>query len=100
MTAMLELPGVKKSDLKINLSVCPYSRVRQVTISGRINPMMSSVSGYAVRERKFGEYRRVVVVPPDTKPGDIEIVMEDGILILRIPCGTPIPYEPPQELAL
>ena len=33
--AMLELPGLKKSDLKITLSRCPYTCVKQLTVSGK-----------------------------------------------------------------
>ncbi|OBZ77519.1 hypothetical protein A0H81_02570 [Grifola frondosa] len=40
MTAMLELPGVKKADLQLTMSVCPYSRVRQLTVSGTSRPAL------------------------------------------------------------
>ncbi|KAH8101889.1 hypothetical protein BXZ70DRAFT_1007128 [Cristinia sonorae] len=99
MTAMLELPGLKKSDLKISMSVCPYSRVRQVTISGRSFPRFAD-SGYTVKERRFGAFSRTVVVPPDTKPGDVEAIMEDGILLLRVPGGSPAQHEYQQEIAI
>ena len=66
MTAMFELPGVKRSDLRVTMSVCPFSRVRQVSISGMSRSMLP-LQGHSVRERKFGEFFRTMVVPPETK---------------------------------
>lgn len=66
VTAMLELPGVKKSSLRLNLHTCPYSRVRQISVSGKAVPVFSE-EGFTVRERKFGEFMRTLVVPPETK---------------------------------
>ena len=66
MTVMLELPGLKKSDIHIVMNVCPYSRVRQLTISGRSrSPLPPGV--YQVQERKFGDFSRVVALPMDSK---------------------------------
>ena len=66
MTAMFELPGVKRSDLRVTMSVCPFSRVRQVTVSGLARAVLP-VQGHSVRERKFGEFFRTLPVPPDTR---------------------------------
>ncbi|KAL4251986.1 small heat shock protein (HSP20) family protein [Abortiporus biennis] len=100
MTAMFELPGMKKSDLKLTMSVCPYSRVRQLTISGQSHPILPNTSGYTVQERKFGIFARTVVVPLETRPGDVDVQMEDGILILRIPGGVPAAREEPYDIAI
>ncbi len=66
MTAMFELPGVQRSDLRITMSVCPFSRVRQVSISG-ISRVVLPLQGHSVRERKFGEFFRTLAIPPETK---------------------------------
>ena len=66
MTVMLELPGLKKSDIRIVMNVCPYSRVRQLTISGRSRSPLPAGT-FTVQERKFGDFSRVVPVPSDTK---------------------------------
>ena len=66
MTAMLELPGLKKSDMRIVMNVCPYSRARQLTISGRSRSSLPP-GVYAVQERKFGDFSRVIPLPIDTK---------------------------------
>ena len=68
---MLELPGVKKADVRATLSTCHYNGVRQITVSGHTNPVfpMSSETGgdLTVRERKFGEFTRTFPVPVDIK---------------------------------
>ncbi|KDQ60016.1 hypothetical protein JAAARDRAFT_174038 [Jaapia argillacea MUCL 33604] len=99
MTAMFELPGVKKSDLRITLSMCPYSRVRQLTVSGKALPL-SLARLFTVRERKYGEFSRTLVVPPDTKAEDVTADMEDGILILKVPGGTRTDPIDPQEIVI
>lgn len=68
MTAMLELPGLKKTDLRFTLSVCPYSRVKQLSISGVSRPVLPEV-GHTIHERNFGEFTRTLVVPPETQVG-------------------------------
>ena len=65
MKAMLELPGLKKSDLKIILSRCPYTCVKQLTIAGKSKPVFPDV-GLAVKERRFGKFYRTMAVPSDT----------------------------------
>ena len=76
LTAMLELPGVKKSEVRVTLSTCYYNRVKQVTVYGRTRPVFP-VSGFpegidgppdlTVRERKFGDFSRTFAVPSETK---------------------------------
>ena len=65
MKAMLELPGLRKNDLKITLSSCPYTCVKQLTVSGKSKPVFPDV-GLAVKERRFGKFYRTMAVPSDT----------------------------------
>jgi HSP20 family molecular chaperone IbpA len=67
LSAMLELPGMKKSDLSIKLNTCFYNRVRQVTVSGSSRSVFPDDGGFAVRERKHGDFSRTFPVPSDTK---------------------------------
>ncbi|KAF6757630.1 hypothetical protein DFP72DRAFT_1065418 [Ephemerocybe angulata] len=126
LTAVLEVPGVKREGLSVRLSTCAYNRVRQITVSGVVQPPFgfpfpgSSLSqlpisgsqmplssqhltptptGAAgafeipsapcVRERKYGLCQRVIPVPTELKLDDIEAHLEDGVLLLRFPCGAP-----------
>lgn len=79
ITAMLEVPGVKKADLSVTLSTCVYNRVKQVTIAGNSKPTFPE-SGYAVRERKFGDFQRTLAVPPDTTVRSAYVSNTLGIL--------------------
>lgn len=116
--AMFELPGVKRSDLRVTMGVCPFSRVRQINIVGISRPQLPS-QGHGVRERKFGQFMRTLPVPPETKvrthlvsqsrpaplicrrqPEDVTITLEDGILTLKIPGGAPAQVEEPQEIPI
>nr|VWO95779.1 Xyloglucan-specific endo-beta-1,4-glucanase 1 (EC (Glycoside hydrolase family 12 protein XEG1) (GH12 protein XEG1) [Ganoderma boninense] len=99
ITAMFELPGVKRTDLRITMSVCPFSRVRQVTVAG-VSRGTLPVQGHQVRERKFGEFFRTLAVPPETKPEDVSVLLEDGILTLKIPGGAPAHMEQPQDIPI
>lgn len=90
---MFELPGVKKSDLKIELSRS-QNGVKQVSITGESR--QSLPDGLIVlKERKYGKFRRILPVRHDTKKEDISATLEDGVLILRIHLGPPL--EPEQE---
>lgn len=105
---MLELPGVKKSQVRVILSTCYYNRVKQVTVYGRTRPVFPVVgfppeegegpSDLTVRERKFGEFSRTFAVPGETKREDIDASMVDGILTLKIPCGMPAEADDAQDV--
>ncbi|KAI8986675.1 hypothetical protein BD414DRAFT_415822 [Trametes punicea] len=99
IVAVFELPGVKRSDLRITMSVCPFTRVRQLNIAGISRPLLP-LQGHDVRERKYGQFLRTLAVPPETKPEDVKMTLEDGILTLKIPGGTPAQAEQPQEIAI
>lgn len=64
-TALFELPGVKKTDLKIELSTC-QNGVTQLSISGEVRrPLSDGIT--VLKERKYGKFRRVLPVRHDTK---------------------------------
>ncbi|KAJ6500753.1 hypothetical protein C8R45DRAFT_979014 [Mycena sanguinolenta] len=128
LTALLELPGVKKPDLRITLATTLFNRVRQVTVNGHSRPPLSSSP--TLRERKYGRFARAFPVPADTKvrfaprrpvisdpfcfrvrtnvltpvlhcqPDDIDAAMEDGVLVLKIACGLPAPSADEHEIPI
>ncbi|KAF8621335.1 hypothetical protein AX15_007870 [Amanita polypyramis BW_CC] len=89
-TALLELPGVRRDEVRVTLSSCRYNGVKQVTIAGRTrDPFITSSEGgqglgKVVKERRYGRFIRTFAVSPDTKSEDIDVSMEDGILTLKI----------------
>ncbi|KAI0062616.1 hypothetical protein BV25DRAFT_1803596 [Artomyces pyxidatus] len=105
MTAMLELPGVKRGDLNIALVTEPYSKLRQVVVSGTSRPVFGEHEqeerdgrARAVHERRFGDFMRRYTVPFTTQAHDIGAQMQDGILILSIFLGPSISIDPPQTI--
>ncbi|KAJ7019726.1 hypothetical protein C8F04DRAFT_975315, partial [Mycena alexandri] len=103
LTALLELPGMKRRDLRITLATTPFNRVRQVTVSGTLastSIVVARTLGPVLRERKYGSFTRAFAVPAETKPDDIDAVMEDGILILKIQCGLPAASADEREIPI
>ncbi|KAJ7108926.1 hypothetical protein C8R43DRAFT_184059 [Mycena crocata] len=88
LTALLELPGMKRRDLSITLATTPFNRLRHVTVSGSARAPFAP-EGPVLRERKYGRFTRAFPVPADTTVDDIDAAMEDGLLILKIACGLP-----------
>jgi HSP20 family protein len=77
-----ELPGVKREDVEITL------HERALSISGeRRAEEQRKGSGYYVRERRHGSYRRTLVLPHDVEEGMISVRFEDGVLEVRVPGG-------------
>jgi len=74
-----ELPGVKPDDVDITLS-------RGVlTISGqRKAEQEQQGQGYYVRERRYGSFRRSLVLPEGIDESKIDARYENGVLELRI----------------
>jgi len=72
---VLELPGVDKKDIKISLVTARHNRIRYLKVRGILEsplpvPTAEALSLYpelCKRERKFGEFSRTFVVPPDLK---------------------------------
>ncbi|KAJ7669376.1 hypothetical protein DFH06DRAFT_981811 [Mycena polygramma] len=103
-TALLELPGMKKSDLRITLATTPFNRVRQLIVSGTSRapfpPGSGAASGPVLRERKYGRFARAFPVPADTKPEDVDAAMEDGVLRVKVSCGVPAASADEREIPI
>lgn len=67
VVAMFELPGVKKADIRISLATCPFSRAKQLTVSGSSRCALATERGHTVLERKFGDFAKSICVPPETQ---------------------------------
>ena len=77
-----ELPGVKREDVEITL------HERALTISGeRRAEEHREGSGYYVRERRHGSFRRTLVLPHDVEEGEISARFENGVLEVRVAGG-------------
>ncbi len=79
-TIHLDLPGVKKEDVKIS-----YSE-GQLSISGeRKQEKVSGDSKYHRLERAFGKYFRSFALPSKIREDKIEAEFKDGQLIITVP---------------
>ena len=77
-----ELPGVKREDMEITF----HERV--LTVSGeRRAEEQKAGSGYYVRERRHGLFRRSLVLPHNVQEDRISARFEDGVLEVRVPGG-------------
>ncbi|KIP11875.1 hypothetical protein PHLGIDRAFT_98977 [Phlebiopsis gigantea 11061_1 CR5-6] len=93
IVATLELPGVKKEAVRIQLSTCPHVGVPVLVV--RCQTYSSVPDGvHAVKERRTGRCLRTINVPIGTKKEDVSAHMEDGLLTIRVPSLTPKYQEP------
>jgi HSP20 family protein len=74
-----ELPGVKQDDVEITF----HNGV--LTISGeRRAEEQKEGSGYYVRERRYGSFRRSMTLPQGTDESHINARFDDGVLEVRV----------------
>ncbi|PFH49084.1 hypothetical protein AMATHDRAFT_148491 [Amanita thiersii Skay4041] len=84
VTAVLELPGLAKENVNIEV------HNGRLTISGETKSSAErGDSGYAVRERSFGKFSRTINLPQGIKDNEIKASMEHGILTVTFPKTTP-----------
>ncbi|KAJ3570597.1 hypothetical protein NP233_g4297 [Leucocoprinus birnbaumii] len=84
VTAVLELPGAKKSDVQLDV------HDGQLTISAETKYSTDhDENGYAVRERRVGKFSRSLRLPLGTKDSDIKASMVDGVLTVSFPKRSP-----------
>ncbi|KAF7291937.1 hypothetical protein MIND_01219200 [Mycena indigotica] len=71
LTAMLEVPGIKRQDIRITIGTTLFNRLRQVTVHGSSRacfpPPIHRANTAALRERKYGKFSRAFPVPEDTR---------------------------------
>ncbi|MES3628588.1 MAG: Hsp20/alpha crystallin family protein [Longimonas sp.] len=76
----LDLPGMSKDDLKINM------QERQLTVSGERRHEARNEDDEFVRvERAFGHFHRSFTLPQSIQEDNIEAAYEDGVLKITVP---------------
>ncbi|RSH80150.1 hypothetical protein EHS25_007255 [Saitozyma podzolica] len=82
VTVLAELPGVKKEDVKVDLT-----QDGRLTISGTTHEEKEyeDEANVTHRERSFGTFSRSVSVPSGIKPTEIKASMDHGLLKVILP---------------
>jgi HSP20 family protein len=82
----LELPGIHKENLDINLTG------KRLIITG-IREMVPAIEGeaYLVRERVYGKFVRTVQLPTAVAEKKVNAEYRDGVLEIHVPKETPAP---------
>ncbi|KAG5725186.1 Heat shock protein 16 [Termitomyces sp. T112] len=80
VTATLELPGLKKEDVSIDI------HNSRLTISGESKLSTEhNERGYAIHERRFGRFSRTLQLPQGIEEEDIKAKLDDGVLSISFP---------------
>ena len=93
-TATLELPGVKKSQIKLSTAAHPRTNALLLIVRGHSRPLLpngvhvpdgstlwntgydaNQRKGFLIRERKCGAFIRRLVLPPGTKVSATKILL-------------------------
>ncbi|KAF9064563.1 hypothetical protein BDP27DRAFT_1367065 [Rhodocollybia butyracea] len=120
LKASIELPGVCKDNLHVTLVDSAINHVRNLSIWGFLLPPYSPISGvtsaaasgaeapqsasgpypgsnmpfqYMLRERKYGEFYRLLPVPPETKSNDVLVILDAGVLYVTVSFQKPLTQE-------
>lgn len=82
--ARLEVPGVHKENLDINLTGT------LLTITGR-RELMTDAAGetYLRREREVGKFTRTIRLPAPIVEKEVKATCEDGLLVVHLPKVAP-----------
>ncbi|KAI0640942.1 HSP20-like chaperone [Trametes meyenii] len=93
VTATIELPGLKKEDVNIDV----HNNV--LTVSGETKQSEErSEGGYVVKERRYGKFSRSLPVPQGIKPEEIKAALDNGVLTVTYPRTSP--EQAPKKIAV
>ncbi len=73
-----ELPGVAKHNLEI------FTVGNELTVKGRRAPLEGQFN-YHRQERHIGEFMRVLTLPVDVNADQVDAVLDNGVLTVRLP---------------
>lgn len=95
MVIRAELPGVKREDVDVSFSG------GVLTISGeRKEEQERKGTGYLVRERRYGSFRRSMTLPEGVDEGKISASYKDGVLEVKVRDGARAVEERPRRIEI
>jgi HSP20 family protein len=75
-----DLPGIKPEEVKVEVAD------GMLTVSGEHEEKVEEEGeGYVRRERRHSSFLRSTSVPPEVKAEDVEISVEGGRVVVRVP---------------
>ena len=77
----VELAGVDPEDVDLRFSH------GVLTVSGTRRPETSDTAEFLIRERFYGEFRRVITLPEGTEADQINAAFEDGLVEITVTNG-------------
>ncbi|KAG1816247.1 small heat shock protein [Suillus variegatus] len=78
--AVFDLPGMQPDNVTIDV------QQNRLTISGEMSAEKNRTEkDYAVRERTYGKFSRILQLPVGTEPKEVEAKMENGVLKVTFP---------------
>ncbi len=76
----IDIPGTDKSNISVNI------KDRELRVSGKVDETVEEQGGHHLRkERRSGEFKRVLNLPGPVKAGEMEAWYEDGVLTITVP---------------
>lgn len=86
-----ELPGVKREDVNVDF----HNGVLTVSGERKEEEEKKSGSGYLIRERRYGSFRRSMALPEGVQENDIKASFSDGVLEVNVKAaGKPLQEGP------
>ena len=82
LTLSADVPGIAPEDIKITVED------GVLTVSGEHEERAEKEEeGYLRRERRYGSFRRSMVLPPEADAGQIKATTKNGVVEVTIPIG-------------
>lgn len=85
----VELPGVNKKDVSISLEGDSHLIIRGTKRQPRLDQNPEGKTTYYLFEREFGSFYKRILVDFPLDSSNIESVMEQGVLTVKIPRKQP-----------
>jgi HSP20 family protein len=85
----VELPGVNKDDVTIHLEGDTHLIIRGTKHQPRLKKESDTKMTYYLFEREFGSFYKRIIIDFPLDASNIESVMENGVLTVKIPKKKP-----------
>ncbi|TRM60452.1 hypothetical protein BD626DRAFT_132890 [Schizophyllum amplum] len=100
-SALLEVPGVRPSDLSVTLVKNAHSRAQEIIVQGQRQDPASEGKGQRICQGLvYGRFRKVLAVGSEVKSENVLARMANGILTITVRFGPPAPLPEPRAIMI